>query len=111
MAGDRLTIADIAVFIYATSTAWCGLNINEFPNVKAWHDKLLQRPAFQKGLRVPELYRFSNEAVVDPDNQDFLKMVRKFATKMIWAASEGWKGEVLPLPSDHANYEAADAAE
>ncbi|ROV98412.1 hypothetical protein VMCG_07166 [Cytospora schulzeri] len=105
LAGDRLTIADIAVFIFADSTAWCGINIDEFPHVKAWHDKLLQRPAFQRGLNAPRLYPFSNRAVVDPDNQEFCKIIRSGASKTIKAASDQWKGEPFPLPSDHANLE------
>lgn len=104
VAGDRLTVADIAIFIYADSTAWCGVDINEFPHVKAWHDKLLQRPAFQKGLQVPVPYPFSNKAVVDPDNQEFCSTIRKFGSKMVKGATEQWKGEVFPVPSDHANY-------
>ncbi|KAI2638775.1 glutathione S-transferase [Hypomontagnella submonticulosa] len=67
VAGDHLTIVDIAIFVFAHSTKWCGVDINEFPNVKAWHDKLAQRPAFQKGLQVPVPYPFSDEAVSNLD--------------------------------------------
>lgn len=85
------------------------MDIDEFPNVKAWHDKLLQRPAFQKALQVPAAYPFSNRAVVDPDNQEFCRYIRKFGSKAVKMASDNWKGEALPLPSDHVNYEAVDA--
>lgn len=30
-----------------------GLNINEWPNVKAWYDRLKERPGFMRGLDVP----------------------------------------------------------
>jgi glutathione S-transferase len=104
VAGDRLTIADIAIFIFAHSCMWAGIDINESPNVKTWHDKLAQRPAFQKGLQVPVPYQFSDEAVTNPEGQDFYKMIRKSGGHFIRAASEQWQGEVVPLPSDHANY-------
>ncbi|KAL1869144.1 hypothetical protein Daus18300_005681 [Diaporthe australafricana] len=105
IAGDRLTIADIAVFIYAHSAKWCGVDIDEFPNVKLWHDKLLERPAFQKGLQVPVLYQFSDAAVSDPKAQEFYRTLRKFGGQMIKGATDRWKGEAVPTPSDHANYE------
>jgi glutathione S-transferase len=104
VAGDRLTIADFAIFIFAHSCKWVGIDINESPNIKAWHDKLAQRPALQRGLQVPVPYRFSDEAVSNPQGQDFCKMIRKFGGQSIKAASEQWQGEVVPLPSDHANY-------
>ncbi|KAI0413127.1 glutathione S-transferase [Xylaria grammica] len=104
VAGDRMTVADFAVFIFAHSTKWCGIDINNYPNVKAWHDKLAQRPAFQKGLQVPLPYQFSDEAVSNPDAQDFYRMIRKYGGQMIKGATNQWKGDVVSVPSDHANY-------
>ncbi|KAI1475557.1 glutathione S-transferase GstA [Daldinia eschscholtzii] len=101
--GDRLTIADIAVFIYAYSLKWCGVNIDEFPNVKAWREKLLQRPGFQKGIQVPKPYPFHDDAVSNPDEQDFYIGVRKWGSQGIKAATDNWKGDPVPVPSDHAN--------
>ncbi|KAI1386133.1 glutathione S-transferase [Hypoxylon trugodes] len=101
--GDRLTVADIAIFIFAHSGKWCGVDINEFPNVKAWRDKLIQRPAFQKGLQIPVPYPYSDEAVSSPNGQDFYTNLRKYGGQMIKGATEQWKGDVVPVPSDHAN--------
>lgn len=108
VAGDRLTIADIAVFIWAHSANWCGLAIDEFPHVKAWLDKLAQRPAFQKALQVPVPYGFSDAAVNDPDNQEFCKKVRKYGGQSIKRDSDRFKGEAVALPSDHANLDTPD---
>ncbi|KAH8781066.1 glutathione S-transferase [Diaporthe sp. PMI_573] len=105
VAGNRLTIADIAIFIFAHSNKWCGVDINECPHVKAWHDKLLERPSFQKALQIPVPYQFSDVAVSAPEAQDFYKTIRKYGTQMIKGATEQWKGEVVPVPSDHANLE------
>ncbi|KAH9996984.1 glutathione S-transferase GstA [Xylariaceae sp. FL0662B] len=104
VAGDRLTIADVAVFLYTHSANWCGIDINEFPNVKAWLDKLAQRSAFQKGLQVPKPYPFTDEAVSNPGGQDFYNMLRKHGGRKIKESTDKWKGNVVPLPSDHANY-------
>ncbi|KAG8162240.1 hypothetical protein KVR01_008005 [Diaporthe batatas] len=104
LAGDRLTIADVAVFIYAHSAKWCNVDIDEFPNVKRWVDKLLERPAFQRGLQVPVPYQFCDAVVSDPESQ-FHSMMRKFGSQSIKAASERWKGKSVPVPSDHANYQ------
>lgn len=104
VAGDRLSLADIAVFIFAHSGKWCGVDISEYPHVKAWHEKMAQRPAFQKALQVPEPYPYSDAAVSDPKAQEFYNMQRKFGSQAIKAASDQWKGEAVPLPSDHSNY-------
>ncbi|KAI1246494.1 hypothetical protein MGN70_013394 [Eutypa lata] len=103
VAGDRLTVADVAVFIFAHSAKWAGIDINAYPNVKAWHDKLARRPGFQKGLQVPVSYQFSDEAVSNPDAQEFYKMIRKFGGQAIKGWTDEWKGDVVPVPSDHAN--------
>ncbi|KAJ8131975.1 hypothetical protein O1611_g1649 [Lasiodiplodia mahajangana] len=105
VAGDRMTVADFAVFIFAHSAKWCGIDINHYPNVKAWHDKLAEREAFQKGLQVPVPYQFSDEAVSDPNAQEPYKMLRKMGGQGIKMAHKNWEGSVVPVPSDHANYE------
>lgn len=102
--GNKLTIADIAIFLFANSAAWSGIDITETPNVKAWVDKLLERPAFQKGLQVPVPYPFSDVAVTK-ESSEFHVMLRKFGGQMIKIAHEEWNGvdKIPALPSDHAN--------
>ncbi|KAI0975612.1 glutathione S-transferase [Xylaria arbuscula] len=52
--GDRVTIADIAVWPWAQAWKASGLKtMNEFPNVQKWMAKLLARPGFEKGRNVP----------------------------------------------------------
>ncbi|KAI0802133.1 glutathione S-transferase [Xylaria sp. FL0064] len=52
--GDRVTIADIAVWPWAQAWKSCGLKtMDEFPNVQKWMAKLLARPGFEKGRNVP----------------------------------------------------------
>lgn len=58
MMGDEYTIADIAIFPWVRSlTSFYGaaelVGFDGFPNVKAWLDRCLARPASQRGLSVP----------------------------------------------------------
>lgn len=105
MAGDRLTAADFAIFIFTHSAKWCGADLAEFPHVQAWRDALAQRPGVQKGLKVPVPYPFTDAGVMDPASQEFLHGMRKWGAQGIKAATESWKAEPVALPSDFANYE------
>lgn len=110
IAGDRLTIADFAIFIFTHSNKWCGVDLAQSPNLKAWHDKLAQRPAFKKSLQIPVAYQFSEEAVIDPEKQEYYRMIRKFGGQGIKAATDQWPGEIVPVPSDHANLPDGDSS-
>ncbi|MFM1826698.1 MAG: glutathione S-transferase protein [Pseudomonadota bacterium] len=52
LAAGQYTIADIACFAWAASHANQGVNLNEFPAVKAWYDKIAARPAVTRGMAV-----------------------------------------------------------
>jgi glutathione S-transferase len=51
--GDKCTVADIALWTWARILAFAGLDIAEFPNVQAWHNRVSQRPAVQTGSNIP----------------------------------------------------------
>ncbi|MBX7146815.1 MAG: glutathione S-transferase N-terminal domain-containing protein [Alphaproteobacteria bacterium] len=51
---DDYSIADIATFPWIKLWPRQDININEFPNLKRWHDQINNRPAVQKGLKVFE---------------------------------------------------------
>lgn len=53
MAGDELTIADVAAYPWASRWEWQGIEWADYPNAKRWFDALSARPAFQKGMAVP----------------------------------------------------------
>ncbi|KAI0146102.1 glutathione S-transferase [Xylariaceae sp. FL1272] len=105
VAGDRLTVADFAIFIFAHSARWCGIDINEYAHVKAWAGKLAQRPAIQRALQVPVPYQWSDEAVSNPNSeaQEWYKTMRKFGGQAIKGWTEQWTGAVASVPSDRAN--------
>jgi GST-like protein len=60
------TIADIACIGWAKLWERQGQDIAQFPNVKAWIDRMLARPAVQRGLAVNKEDR-TNAAATDPN--------------------------------------------
>ncbi|MFC7048079.1 glutathione S-transferase family protein [Emcibacter nanhaiensis] len=49
----ELSIADIATWPWVRGYAWAGLEIDDFPNLKAWLHRLEERPSFAKGVTIP----------------------------------------------------------
>ena len=51
--GDRLTVADIPLGCVAYR--WYGLPVEhgDFPNLRAWYERLAERPAYQKHVMLP----------------------------------------------------------
>ncbi|KAG0652235.1 Glutathione S-transferase gedE [Hyphodiscus hymeniophilus] len=54
LVGNKCTIADIAHWGWVTSAGWAGVDIDEFPALKAWDDRMLARPGVEKGRHVPD---------------------------------------------------------
>lgn len=63
--GDKLTIADIAIYPWVRGWKWSKINITDQPNVEAWIKRVRARPAVERGLAygVPkdEIDRWSAE--------------------------------------------------
>ncbi len=53
VAGDY-SIADIALWPWASRWEWQGIDMDEFENVKRWYLDIAARPAVQKGYHVPK---------------------------------------------------------
>ena len=66
LVGDRCTIADIAHWGWITAAAWSGIDIEEFPNLKAWEVRMLKRPGVEKGRNVPTPH-WTKEFEKDPE--------------------------------------------
>ena len=52
VAGDY-SIADIAIWPWASRFEWQNIDLNEFPHVLRWYRAIAERPAVQKGYHVP----------------------------------------------------------
>jgi GSH-dependent disulfide-bond oxidoreductase len=48
------SIADIALWPWVSRYEWQGIDLHEFPNVLRWYRALAQRPAVQRGYKVPQ---------------------------------------------------------
>lgn len=52
---DAYSIADMACWPWVSRYEWQGVDLADFPNVRAWYQRLLARPAVQKGYHVPKV--------------------------------------------------------
>ncbi|MEL6794787.1 MAG: glutathione S-transferase N-terminal domain-containing protein [Pseudomonadota bacterium] len=53
VAGAEMTIADFAIWPWASRYEWQEIDMNAFPYVKRWYCELAARPGFQAGYNVP----------------------------------------------------------
>lgn len=51
--GDQLSIADIAIWPWASRFEYQRIQFGDYPNVRRWYIALAARPAFQRGYRQP----------------------------------------------------------
>jgi len=54
LVGDRCTIADIAHWGWIAAAFWAGINIDDYPSLKAWEERMMARPGVEKGRHVPD---------------------------------------------------------
>jgi GST-like protein len=51
---DDYSIADIAIWPWISRFEWQTIDLNQYPNVKRWYVAIANRPAVQKGYKVPK---------------------------------------------------------
>ena len=51
--GQRCTLVDVACFTYCASAYWANVDISGMSDLRAWVDRLHERPSFAVGLTVP----------------------------------------------------------
>ena len=51
------SIADIATYPWVARYDWHKVDLNEFPAVKRWFDRIGARPAVQAGMKIPQIVR------------------------------------------------------
>ncbi|KHA51259.1 glutathione S-transferase family protein [Sulfitobacter geojensis] len=51
---DTYSIADMACWPWVSRYEWQGIDLREYPAVREWYQRLLQREAVQKGYHVPK---------------------------------------------------------
>ncbi|PHS78394.1 MAG: glutathione S-transferase [Rhodospirillaceae bacterium] len=53
LAGAAYSIADIAMYPWVARHEWHPFDLNDFGHVKRWYDRLSEREAVQRGMKVP----------------------------------------------------------
>ncbi|EEP82652.1 hypothetical protein UREG_07517 [Uncinocarpus reesii 1704] len=86
LVGDHISIADIACWGWVSSAGWSGVDIDEFPHLKAWEERLLQREGVEKGRHVPTRH------TIKEDMKDKEAMEKKAAETRAWVQA-GMKGD------------------
>ena len=82
LVGDKCTISDIAHWGWVAGAGWAGIDIDEFPNLKAWEERMLKRPAVERGRNVPSPHRMK-ELLADKE-----AMERKASETREWIQRE-----------------------
>lgn len=76
LAGDY-SIADIAHWCWVRTHTWSGIDIEPFPDLKRWIDRIRARPAVDRGIKVPydvaERMRKENEAALAKEAFDMVE--------------------------------------
>jgi glutathione S-transferase len=62
LVGNKCTIADIAHWGWIAAAGWAEIDIEEFTHLKAWEERMLQRPAVEKGRNVPSKHTIKEMA-------------------------------------------------
>ena len=57
IAGDALSIADLACHPWATSHAWHHIDLADYPEVRRWHAALAARPAFARAYALEKTFK------------------------------------------------------
>lgn len=77
LVGNKYSIADIASFGWVNMLRFSGVDLDDFPNLKAWWKRISARPTVQRGLSVPT-------KPFIPDNDGYLQKLKddsEFAQK------------------------------
>lgn len=70
LVGDRVTIADIAHWGWVRAAGWAGVEIDDFPKLKEWEERLGEREAFKKGRNVPPTEKDIKELAKDAEKAE-----------------------------------------
>jgi glutathione S-transferase len=76
LVGNKFSIADIASFGWIHALRFSGVELEQFPNVKAWWERIFSRPAVERGLSIPSKSGFGNDAFLQKMKDD-----KEFAEK------------------------------
>ncbi len=88
----KYSIADIALIGWANMARFAGINLDQFPNVKTWSERVIARPAVARGLAIPSARAvpFSNAGLAKAAEED---PVAKEKEEAVWRSLEEAKAK------------------
>lgn len=89
LVGNKYSIADIASFGWVNILRFSGVELDNFPNLLAWWERIVARPAVQNGLAIPRKSPFGNDTYLQrlKDDEEFAKSEKELK-ETIAAAKE-----------------------
>jgi len=89
LVGNKYSIADIASFGWVNILRFSGVELDNFPNLLAWWERIVARPAVQKGLAIPQKGPFGNDSYLQrlKEDEEFAKSEKELK-ETIAAAKE-----------------------
>jgi glutathione S-transferase len=78
LVGDHISIADITTYGWVRIAAWSGVDIEPFPKLKEWEERLEQREAVRKGGDVPTKSRIKELAANAKEAEREAEKARKW---------------------------------
>lgn len=78
---DAYSIADIANWALVRTAKWSGVSYEDLPHLKAWVDRLKERPACQRGIEVPIRLPDLTDESSSEKSEDFVKGARNMVQR------------------------------
>jgi glutathione S-transferase len=69
---------DISHYGWVVAAGWAGIEIDDFPALKAWEERMTARPAVEKGRHVPDPHKIKELL------KDKAKMEEHAAKSRVW---------------------------
>ena len=63
----------MACFAWVNWVEWRGVKVEEFPNVKKWLGTINERPAVQRGLKVPGPFKMKERMKTKEGDKEYAK--------------------------------------
>lgn len=70
LVGDKYSIADIANFSWVNWSYFSGVDLEGFPNLHKWWQKISQRPGVKRGVNIPSEPGVTNDKFLEKMKND-----------------------------------------
>ncbi|KAI1642873.1 glutathione S-transferase [Daldinia loculata] len=70
LVGDRCTNADISCWGWVAAAKWAGIDMDEFPILNEWVERMLKRPGVEKGRHVPSQHIYEKHQATSNEEME-----------------------------------------